>query len=287
MDDLKSLLDDLRELAKKNLWLIGIVGAVAVGLVVVLVGMSALSASRAKAGTEPAATTEAATTEAATDAVPEATPTEEQAKLISSYTSDQSDLVGTLASLPWVTPKGSKVTFSKDAYVDVDNKVHAYAVSAVSKPETTTASLKDNVVTTVTIEKSTFSVLDDEGKTYLCELNVMTDNNGTTRTITGSPFADGETVTAMESATELTLDVPQSLSDLVGGKADALVAQVRKWATANAPAASIARWDQKSTEDHEAGTVKFQLTLNDQLSTKVDVTYDSKASTFDIQAVKA
>lgn len=287
MDDLKSLLEDLRELAGKNKTVV-IAAAAAVALVIIVLGgISALRSSRGKAE-GPAATTEAATTDATTGEVdvPMATPTEEQSRLISSYGADEQDLIGTLSSLPWVSPRGAKVSFSTSSYVDTDNEAHAYAISAVSKPETTTETARDNVVTSVTISKSTFAVLDDEGKTTICDLNVITDNNGTTRTITGSPFASGETLTAMESARELSMDVPQQLSDALGGKGDELVSALRRWATANVPAASRAKWDSTSTADYSAGTVSFDLALNDMSSTRVKVTYDTAKGTFDFKQAK-
>lgn len=289
MDNWKSLFEDLRDLVGKNLWAVGLGVGCLVLVGAIFMGAQAIAGASAP-DKEPGAETAAATTdEAETEQAPKpsATLTDEQAKVVAAYGEDQKALASALASLPWVTPKGSKVTFSEDgAWTGTDNETHPFAISAVAKPTTSTETVRDNVQVTVTTKTTSFSVLTEDGKTTICTLNETTDQNGTSRTLMDTPFADGSALTAHQAADTLSLDVPDALAQSVGGHTDELVAAVRRWTTANAPSASAATWDGTTRNDYKGGKVAFDLALNDGSSTKLTVTYTTKDAAFDVQEGK-
>lgn len=283
MQIFKSLIEDLALVLKRNKWILWCVLGIAFALVVfflIMGGVSDLARSRSQ-NQATASTTEAAATGGPAAAVNgSAELTDAQRAAIDTYSNDERSVIQELKSLPWFTPSNKKVAFSDSSYSFDGGRAMPYAITAVMLGDPKTVTDEDNVTVTNVVQETTFSVIDGKGKTTLCTLRTTKGDVGTMRTLEGSPFAGGESLTAYQAASELDVEVPDSLSSLIGGDKDGLVTVLRKWASDNAPAASLARWDQKATIDYSAGQVTFLLTLNDTVSTTVKVTYRTELKTF-------
>lgn len=287
MQDWKSLLEDLRGLLKGNLWIVWVVvGCVALAIAL-LTGLSALGSSRPKDPSGSAATTTAAesddTSDIDTSDDQAAKPSDEQQRAIDAYTSEERDVIATMKSTPWFTPQNKKVTFGDTSYTLDGTAPRPYAITAVKVGQESSQTVRDNVEITVKTQETTFSVIDETGRTTICTLTTMTDQNGTTRSITGSAFADGATIAAYAAASKIDFQLPGELAGALKNNKDGLNAELRKWASANAPAASKATWDNRATYDYRTNEIIFDLTLNDTVSTKLKVTYSVDKNSFKVE----
>ena len=290
MQIFKSLLEDLSVVLKKNKWIVWCALGIIVALVaffMIMGGVSSLARSRSngRASATTQETGQAADTSALSGGFavdPGVKLTDAQQAAIDSYTSEERSIIEELVSLPWFTPSNEKVTIGDTSFTFAGAAPKSYAITAVKVGEKRTESAADNVTVTNTVQDTNFSIIDGDGKTSLCTFTGRTGPAGTTRTLDGTPFVNGSTLTAYQSASELDLELPDELSSAIGGDKDGLLAAVRKWATDNAPAASLARWDQRLTNDYQSKTVSFTLTLNDTSTTKVKVTYRTDLKTFAI-----
>lgn len=264
MDNLKSLIEDIRSVVRGNGMIVACtLGGVALAAALIL-GLGALG-GKGGPGAEPSPETEGSPMEAG----------DAQAKIeetTSSYGEDVKGVTKTLSAAPWKGTDGRTVTFAEDGTAFDDGSRHAFAITTI-RDTSSSGSLKATKGTTETA----LSILSDDGQNSIATLRVTIDDGGTTRTLTGLPFApEGVTLTQDSPAKALKLTGQPGLSDIMGANPAALEAKVRAWASGSAPAATEASWDGTSTTDFSSGRTTVTLSLNDEARTKVAVTYDQR-----------
>lgn len=294
MDIFKSLIEDIIEVTKKNRWIVFTALGVGIALVLffmIMSGVGELAKRHNEASqsvTTEAVTEDADGIEATTYSVDESSnPTDEQRKAIDAYGADERSLLDVLSSMTWVGPSGKPVKFSGTTYTFDGSDKSPFAITAVSKGDPVAATFTDNETVSYTDQTTMMSVLDQDGKTTICTLTKRIDDSGASWTLVGSPFADGETLTAKAAAASFSMDISPDLANLIGNDTNGVNKAIKAWSTDNAPSATSGTWDGSVKIDWRENVTSFDVMLNDASNTKVTVWYNMTSKGFAVEKAEA